>query len=297
MVRSTLNNEPASGRCGGDGAVTAPVSLAEFDNPPVSSVRLSVAFDRLPKVRAAHAGLLWEELGGAERLPEVEDLYVEPTEDEQFPAARERAPFDVALLDRPRPTRTALRSGDRTHSVELQDDEITFAWTQRPKAGEYPRYTHVREEFVNVLASWQRVVDRHSLGAIRPRQAEVAYVNNLPLDQGWSGVEDLGTVLHLQWMPTPGSVPQHPEDLHLYQRYVLSRAGEPYGRLYVSADTDRVRNGTKALALSLTVRGRPQTSDLNATLALLDEGHKIIVSTFLAVTTETMHQRWGRDSS
>lgn len=297
MVRATLNNEPAQVDVGGDGAVTAPISLAEFERPPVTSVRLSAAFDRLPKVRAAHAGLLWEELGGVGTLPEVEDLYVEPTDDEQFPAAHERPPFDVALLDRPRPTRTALRSADRTHSVELQDDEISFSWTQQPKAGEYPRYTHVRAEFVKVLDAWQRVVDRHALGSLRPRQAEVAYTNHLPLDQGWSGVEDVGTVLRLQWMPTSAAVPQQPEDLHVYQRYVLERDGQPYGRLYVSADTDRERNGTKAFALSLTVRGRPKTSDLDATLALLDEGHKIIVSTFVAVTTETMHERWGRSSS
>ncbi len=276
--------------------MAAPEVVAEFDAPPVTSVRLSVAFDRLPKVRAAHAGLLWQELGGALRLPEIEDLYVEPTEDETFPAVRDRPPFDLALLDRPRPTRTALRSPDRTQAVELQDDELSFSWVQQPNAGEYPRYAHVRAEFARVLEAWSRVVEQHTLGVLRPRQAEVAYVNHLPVKRGWLRVEDLTEVLRLQWMPTPAPVPQQPEDVHLYQRYVLERDGDPYGRLYVSADTDRERHGTKALALSLTVRGRPRTSDMGGTLAFLDEGHKIIVKTFVSVTTETMHEQWGRST-
>lgn len=277
--------------------MTAPDDLPEFESPPITSVRLSVAFDRLPKVRAAHAGLLWQELGGARQLPEIEDLYVEPTADETFPAVRERPPFDLALLDRPRPTRTALRTSDRTRAVELQDDELTFSWTQQPRAGAYPRYSHVRAEFLRVWQAWTRVVEQHGLGSLRPRQAEVAYVNHLLVDIGWSGLEDLARVVRLQWMPTPHGVPQQPEDIHMYQRYVLERDGEPYGRLYVSADTDRERGGTKALALSLTVRGRPRTSDLDGTLSLLDEGHKIIVKTFVSTTTETMQARWGKTSS
>lgn len=277
--------------------MTAP-GRPHFDSPPVTEVRLTVSYDTLPKLRAAHAGLLWRELGGPDRFPETEDLYLEPARDEYFGPPRDRPPLDLSLLDRPRPTRSAFRSSNRTESVEVQEDQLTVAWAEQPRGGPYPRYEQVRALFVEALDAWVRVLAEQRVGALRPRQAEVSYVNHLPIGQGWEQVSDLREVLQLQWMQADqGPVDDPPEDFHLYQRYVLRRDGEPYGRLYVSADSAREWNGSKAAALSLTVRSRPREGTDHATLSVLDEGHDLIVATFVAVTATGMHAHWGRRTS
>jgi len=266
-----------------------------FDRPPVTEVRLSISYDRLPKLRSAHAGLLWAEVGGPRAYPAVEDLYREPAAVEEFGTQPEPTAFDVALFDRPRATRVALRSADQAEAVELQDDQLTVLWSATPGGAPYPRYEYVRGRFNAVYSAWQRIVQEQELGELRPRQAEIAYVNHLPVGVGWHQVADVPAALNLQWLPAATDlVTEVPEDLHLYQRYVLERAGQPYGRLYVSLDTARTWNGEKAMALSLTVRGRPRKASFDGTLEVLDDGHEIITSSFVSVTSEQMHERWGR---
>jgi uncharacterized protein (TIGR04255 family) len=277
--------------------VTAP-GRPHFDSPPVTEVRLSVSYDSLPRMRAAHAGLLWRQLDGVNRFPDIEELYPDPAQDEIFGPSRERPPLDISVFDRPPPTRSAFRSASRTESVEVQDDQLTVLWTEQPRGGDYPRYEHVRRSFVTAWDAWSRVVEEQRVGVLRLRQAEISYVNHLPIGGGWESVADLADVLRLQWMPSLSDrQTEAPEDLHLYQRYVLKRHEEPYGRLYVSVDSASEWNGKKAVGLSLTVRSRPAEGTVRATLDVLDEGHDLIVSSFVAVTTERMHAYWGRRTS
>ena len=275
---------------------TVPGLRPDFEAPPVVEVRLTVNFERVPRIRGPHFGLLWGALGGPGTLAEAEDLYPEPTDLETFPAPSGTPPFDFKLFEHPRPTRAAFRSGDG-HSVEVQDDALSVSWSAGSNVG-YPRYEVVRAKFEAAYGHWSSVLQRVNAGVPRVKQAEVTYVNHLPIGVGWADPTELSNVVRFAQLPVDQGI-EGVEDVHLYQRHVLRRAGEPWGRLYISFDSARQnRESDKKVAnLSLTVRGIPAGDTSLDALRLLDDGHAIIVASFAACTTPEMHTQWGRNDT
>lgn len=89
-------------------------------------------------------------------------------------------------------------------------------------------------------------------------------------------------------------------ELHERQRNPLGRDDHPSGSCPVGRLHVELRPGTrksddaKLFVLTLTARGEPPSPDAAGLLAFHDLGHEWIVRGFTDLTTERMHEEWGR---
>jgi hypothetical protein len=92
------------------------------------------------------------------------------------------------------------------------------------------------------------------------------------------------------FLPSPE---QHVADM----TYVMTSAenGRGLGRLHASISPGFLRPaGSPIFVLNLTARGAPIGSGLAAVRAFADLAHEWIVRGFADLTTQEMHQAWGR---
>jgi hypothetical protein len=72
-------------------------------------------------------------------------------------------------------------------------------------------------------------------------------------------------------------------------------SGKTVGRLHISANPVQSQvDGTSAVLLQLSARGRPYDQSIDGVLQFLDLGHEWIVRAFAAITTPEMHDLWER---
>jgi hypothetical protein len=70
---------------------------------------------------------------------------------------------------------------------------------------------------------------------------------------------------------------------------------EPFGRLHVAAEPAiRRSTGEEVYRITLTARGAPTGTGGDDVFGFLDLGREWIVRGFASITTEKMHQAWGR---
>lgn len=69
---------------------------------------------------------------------------------------------------------------------------------------------------------------------------------------------------------------------------------EPLGRLHIEAEPAIETDDFPIVRLTLTARGSPISPTLQGVADFLDLGRETIVRAFTAVTTEEMHNIWGR---
>lgn len=185
-------------------------------------------------------------------------------------------------------------SSDDEHVIQFQPDRLIANWRVRPAGGEYPRYPEVRRRFVSAYDALTRLVHRRGYPDIVPNQCDLTYFNKVPLPEGaaWSDIHQLLSGMELQ------TGPEWSDGFEDYQlvlgRRLLRQPQGALGRLFVECRPIQTGPTQKAWALNITVRGRPGGDNFNAVLEFFDTAHVEIVNCFTAITTDTMHGRWGR---
>lgn len=264
--------------------MTTHPTIAAFDNPPVSEVVLGLQFEPIPALRAPLIAS-WEPLRS--KFPVWQERAVLRLVQEWFGV---RPPpvnlFDVRIGDEPPPLRTWLVTKDETALLQIQESAFLRNWRRRGENG-YPRYSHLREEFVSDCSTFFGLVGTAGLGVPEVTQCEVTYVNKIDLDG--IAVEE---VMHA-WRGGASDDFLPPDDAaQLAMRYTIAGDAGPVGRLHVVGTVDRDKN---ELRLALTARGAPTGPTLDEAVAWLDLGRKWVVSGFCSVTTESAKQNlWRR---
>ena len=178
-----------------------------------------------------------------------------------------------------------------TQLVQLQANRLSFNWRKEPADAEYPRYESLREEYVAVYRALGDVADQPELPA---EWCEVTYINPIPVQDEEGRRRDLSDVLRILTPLELEGLPE-PEDTTHQQRYVIKREERPIGRFTINV-MPAVRNDDQVplYIVSLTVRGRPESTDLEeGVVSFLDMGRNLIVTAFEELTTEEMHSEWG----
>jgi uncharacterized protein (TIGR04255 family) len=265
-----------------------PADLPEYAQEPLSEVAIGVLFDRLAGFRQGHFGRFWAL---------VERDYPVTLDRERLEAVVEKlAPgpssVSVALqLVESAPTNRAwFVSTDDRRLIQLQDDRLFVNWRRRSD-GIYPRFETLRDEFFLRLGQFVQLMSDAGLKAVTPQQIELSYFN-------W--IKDA----------TPREFLQHPPALQLptlgfpnsedvmFTRFLVNIDNEPRAVLAVEVQPaqqvqdERLVNGYQ---LTLTYR-RPLAPprDGEQIRAALDDGRATIVRAFTELTSESMHQQWGR---
>jgi uncharacterized protein (TIGR04255 family) len=210
--------------------------------------------------------------------------------------------IQLQFTDRPPTPMCTFLDRRRGRLVQVQADRFTCAWRKVPGDETYPEYGELRRRFVMNALAFERYAD--SLGDEVPDlaliQAEITYVNDVPLDgrSGWATAQALlrsapGSV------PPTGSLPAA-DEFKMAQTYTYANPlGVPSARLHVAGESVWTETGP-VYRLALTFRGQPAelvtgpSDPFQTLLDFYDAGHAHIVTAFSEVTSEPMHEEWGR---
>ncbi|HZK81215.1 MAG TPA: TIGR04255 family protein [Humisphaera sp.] len=268
--------------------------LPIFATPPVAEAILSVQFDRLTDFSAAHAGWFWKDYlphawsnATVKTAPYLED------QREKFGSDRVWIPpFGAIIRPHAEPDRTQIARLDADRMIQLQSTRFIYNW--RKGNGPYPTFKIIRDEFWPLFRDFCKFSDEASLGKIQPNQWEVTYVNFIPKGDLWDTPSDWKRILPGLWTPpVAGSIRIDLEDCGGEWRFAIEGSR---GRLHANLKLARVNpEGPDILALQLTARGPASPADSELSIEVgFDIGHRAIVGSFAAMTSDEAQRYWGR---
>jgi uncharacterized protein (TIGR04255 family) len=277
------------GHLRGKPSVPRPVDLPEYARPPLTEVAISVQFDALANYKSVLAGPIWELY--KDRFPVVRELIPLPPVFETF-GPRQALSFNFNVLDAPIVARLWFLNANETELLQFQPDRFGRNWRKIPPLDNtYPRFESMIEDFRSDFARLSAFTEAAGLGAIRPNQCELTYVNFVP-ELTLDGGELSGTnVLKSLQFDSIFS----PTDINVsFATDLRDLNGAPYGRVHVQASTMVTPEGVRGLNLTLTTRGHPLDRTMASALDRLVEFREQIVRTFDSTTSASAHRAWGR---
>jgi uncharacterized protein (TIGR04255 family) len=199
----------------------------------------------------------------------------------------------MQMIELPRLWFLDKAANEANEIVQFQTDRFIHNWRKIGEGDAYPRYEAVRARFLEELSILQAFANENNLGQLVPNQCELTYVNVIKIAD--SSKTDPTAKIFKCWSDVGTEILGTPEDVALSMRYrILGDDGEPVGRVSVQSAPGYGADGTRIIQLNLIGRGRPDAPTLEAALAFLDIARLKIVEGFTALTTEEMHEAWGR---
>ena len=271
----------------------ATTKQVEFVSPPAIEVALAVGFQPLPALGAVEVVRLWES-SFRRGFPKVQEQLRVTTLIEQFGPRSSLPSFRFELGESPRLPRLWFLSPDESELVQVQNDWFARNWRQRDGGPEYPHYPKIRDPFAVDLSHLSEHIRRRKLGAFVPIHCELTYINHILLTPGES---DIRRVLGFFAEDAPMGPLGEPEAVRFGVQWLISHEGEPVGRLHLTAEPAvRQTDMQDVTVLTMTARGRPIGEGAAGVLSFMDLAHDFVVRTFVAVTTDKMHNVWGLKS-
>jgi uncharacterized protein (TIGR04255 family) len=270
--------------------------LPSFDNPPVVEVALSVQFEPLTTLKAAHLGRLWDVFREQGFVRTEDHLNLEAVSEGFDPRLYAR---DVGIkfrsIDAPAVPRVWFLNEPGTELIQVQQNRFIHNWRKAGNDIEYVRYPRIRQQFEDCFNQFQAFVKAEALGPIVPNQCEITYTNHLISGGGWDTQGHLEQVFAFWQNAELGFLPT-PENASVAISYLIpDQQGRPIGRLHVDVQPAfRSSDLHPMLILNLTARGAPLHPSDSGVMAFLDLGREWIVRGFTSITVKDMHRVWRR---
>lgn len=272
----------------GEAAITD-ADLADYKVPPVIEVSLGFQFEAITAYNSLLAADFWQRVRAT--YPQVDEQPPLDAAFETFGAndgaiQQQRIEFQPIGIIQPR---FLLSNESGSELLQLQRDRLNFNWRGSLTKEDYPRYPTLRQRFETVLKTHSEWAS--AIGATtQPTQAEVIYVNRIPL------LDDRGDPCNLSCLfPWLAGVPGHTENGAAQFRWQLfDDANRPVARLHFQLQYGTDERGRREALLMFLVRGRPTDPTQDNCLAMLDAGRKIIVHTFTIMTSDLAHSLWEK---
>lgn len=258
-----------------------PDALPDFADPPIVEVVMGVQFPPL-QMRQAHVGAIWSTFQQQYPLVEDHDLLT------PMPTPGSTVLPTLHLHIGPQLDRSWFFNQDRGRLIQLQSDRFVHNW--RKVDDPYPRYEHLRGQFVEVWERFTARVAALDLGPVLPEVAELTYVNNLPA--GPAGPTFLRA--HGAMHATSAYLDPHPLDGMVRSRFALTPAAEFHAaELHVSVEPTFAGGQLEGYRYVLSCRAALKDSATDTLLAFYDRGREVIVQTFADLIDEEMLMTWG----
>lgn len=263
------------------------VRLISYAQPPLVEVVCGVLFEPLESLLMPHIGRLWELFR--------DDYPVCSERDHLLPVVEEYGDGPRELLaEMPSRPRAWFTQEEETRIIQVQRDRFLHNWKRYPADAEYPRYETLIVDFDARYGEFRSFLDEHGLGTPRPLQYELTYVNHLVQGDGWTSLNDIGSVLpDLSWRDVESRFLPDAEGLFWKAAFRLPSAR---GRLHVQVvSVKRQEDGQPTLRLDLTVRGMGRDISESVRRDWFDEAHEWIVRGFADLTDEGVQTTlWGK---
>jgi uncharacterized protein (TIGR04255 family) len=256
--------------------MTSQKNLPSYKNPPVVEVVCGVLFSPLEKFLLPHFGLLWEKFKPEYPVCQEHELLLPNIE------RLERSDVPIELPPSLLP-RVWFLQKDGKSLIQVQKDRFLHNWRKQETDQEYPRYERIIRSFDDRLGTFLEFLKEHELGALKPEQYEMTYLNHINQGEGWNALNDLGG-LFPDFARTSGKSRflTSIEAINWNTSFALP---EKKGRLHVSIRSAfRVSDFRPVIILDMTVRGRPPDDSPKQRLGWFDLAHEWIVQGFADVT-------------
>lgn len=263
--------------------------LPDFARPPVIETVLGVQFSPITQFSIAHFGFYWARVRSA--YPHAEDKPPLTPAFEEFGTPMSHLPKVGIELVSEVDARCWFIDKSRTLLVQVQRDRFIQNWRKVTGEEPYPRYASLKPRFGDEWQRFCQFLREEELPAPEVTQCEVTYVNHIEPGVGWNSYAEIHNVI-AAWTAPSGNFLPGPEVTLINTKYLMP---DKRGRLHIVVQPAvRPRDAKEVLQLTLTARGRPNTSGLDDILEWFDLGHEWIVRGFTDFTTTTMHEIWGR---
>jgi uncharacterized protein (TIGR04255 family) len=264
----------------------ADANSPSFTNPPLDEVILGVQFAPAPGFNSTfHANVysLFQR-----EFPVVDEHPPLAPQIEAF-GGNPSPGFQINFGTVPTKSRLWFISDDNGHLIQFQDDRLLFNWQNRAASKPYPRHERMSEIFGQKLKTLSDFYGEVFGSSISITQAEVAYVNIIPLST--SG--EIG-----DWLRIFNPIGLDVEGLNLVTSRVLyGDSNQPIARIFYEAQMVFHQQTKKpALRFVLTCRGKPYGDTIAEALKFTTFARNRIVEDFCRFTTENAQKRWGRQS-
>ena len=267
--------------------------LPDFENPPLVEVAISIQFDPLPDLQVPQIGLLWSIF--RERFPKTEQHSPFSPVIEKFgPPSQPKTQLEISTI--PPAPRCWFLNEDGSELIQVQLDRFAHNWRKIKQEDPYPRYAHIRDQFLEELTEFRKFLQTEKLGEFRPNQCEITYINHIEPSNIWETHRQLEKVLAM-WKPKySDDFLSEPENIRVAAQHIFTTDdGNPTGRLHISVQPAfSVSNNEPIFVVSLTARGAPDEQSSQSALTFIDKGREMIVRGFTSITTPEMHKLWGR---
>lgn len=261
----------------------------DFATPPVVEVALGVQFQPLFGLRGINLGPLRDRWRAA--YPRIEEQPPLPPAVESGPTSSGLT-FQLNLGSGPA-ARYWFLSEAGTELVQLQQDRLIVNWREgSPPTEPYPRYWALRQTFEERVGDLQEFLANEGLGVLDVTQAEVSYINAVPV--GEQGHGNLGTLLR-HWGDLSTNHLGQPEQSSARLAFKVPDVGRGPVRMHVAVDpAQRPTDGAPVLFFTLMVRGAPLTGTTDAALQFMDGAHSHLLRSFGELTSDAAKEQWGR---
>lgn len=274
-----------------------PDDLPDFENPPVIETVLGVQFAPLEKLQATHLGQIWE-LFKSEFPFSVDQPPLEPAF-ETFGGVRGSKRMRLELVGAPLLPRVWFVNSNKENEgnklIQFQQDRFVHNWRKVPDRGDYPRYEPIKEKFIGDLHKLEEFIRVKGIGLIEVNQWEVSYINHIiPSEEDEDLLSDLGSVFSFWMEEEPVTGLGKYDTARFSMRFLIRSGDEPIGRLHITAEPGQLHDGREIVVLTMMARGQPHTPVIDDIEKFFDLGRREIVKGFADITTQKMHDRWGR---
>ncbi|MEW8385341.1 MAG: TIGR04255 family protein [Candidatus Thiodiazotropha taylori] len=260
-----------------------PQNLPDFASPPLGEVVIGVQFAPSKKYSAVFSKDIWE-LYRADYPYVQEQPPLEPSF-ETFGGSNYQPNMQFQLGNSPRHSRLWFSSKDHSHLIQFQSDRFLLNWRKSTSDHTYPRFESISATFEKHLKTLKEYYLASLKTQLEINQAEVTYVNNIPLDN-YPQVGEWFRFFDTKEINVEGvniSFTEVFDDLH----------GKPSARMtYELQSVISVDGKSKAFRFVLTYRGKPAGKDISQALSFAYQGREMIVNRFKELTTKRAHQSW-----
>ncbi len=258
----------------------------QSSNPPIVEMVVGVQFTTELPVDSRKLVLFWNE-----RLRANYPLCKEaPSLDDTFEKFGEESHGQTPMLqfrvEQLPPLRYQVSNADTGRMVQIQATRLVANWVKR--SADYPRFSAIHADLRATFQLWQDYAAANEIGEVVPNQWELCYVNLIPQGPLWQTPRDWHRISHIFAAETNGFPPLELEDRRFQWRLLMP---ERTGRITLTAQPSRNKNGTPALQLTILARGPAVT--VAEVHDRLEQAHDCILELFGRVATAEAKAHWG----
>ncbi len=266
-------------------SLTRPSDLPDFEAPPLNEVVVGVQFAPATNYQQVRAGEVWSLF--RKDFPTVQELPPIPPAFETFGLPQGMV-LNLSIMSMPTHGRYWFLSPNQDELIQFQHDRLLHNWRKvGDQTNEYPRFEKMIEKFEKELQTLEVYFTSLAPQPLHINQCEISYINHIPID------DSAGTMSAQDWLKFVCFDALEPDDFAMTFRRVISNSeGKPIGRLIYEAAVALTANNERIVQLTLTFRGRPAGTNINAAIDFLKLGRELVVKSFKEITTDTAHQKW-----